>query len=151
MSSHYTDLLLEAGDLITKADTKDDIFEILIEYVNSALHPDLSCFYANNNSNTKMSLIIKRGFPEIPVIKYNNSELMSFLKESQELVCLNSRKQSPFEELLLTDQMNSALAIPVIVKKIDFGVLIINSVRPFFFKREDILFLENLSSIIIGK
>lgn len=151
MSFYYTDLLLEAGDLLNRAVTENDIFEIIIEYVNSALKPDLSCFYLNNKSNKNSKLLLKRGFSDAPVTLRKDSELSGFLSESKELVCLNSRKQSPFKDLLLTESMNSGMAIAIFIQNIEYGVLIINSIQPFYFKRKELFFLENLASIIRSK
>ena len=149
MSFYYTDLLLEAGGLLSRAVTENDIFEILIEYANTALHPDLSCFYLKDKSKPNMKLVLKRGFSEAPNILKNDSELSIFLSESKELVCLNTRKQSPFEDLLLTESMNSGMAIAIFIQNREYGVIIINSIQPLFFKRKELLFLENLASIII--
>lgn len=151
MSFYYTDLLLEAGNLLGEAKTANDIFETLIEYVNSALKPDLSCFYVNNTSDTSMKLKLKRGFTDAPDILQKESELLCFLLESRELLCLNSRKISPFEELLLNDSMNSGIAIAIFIKQQEYGALIINSKQPFYFKRKEIVFLESLASIITNK
>jgi len=151
MSFYYTDLLLEAGNLLNRASTEYEIFEILIEYVTTALNPDLSCIYLNDKSNTNMKLLLKRGFSDAPVILRKNSELSGFLSESKELVCLNTRKLSPFEDLLLTESMNSGMAIAVFLQKIEYGVLIINSLQPFYFKKRELLFLENLTSIVMSK
>lgn len=143
-----TDLLLEAGVLLGKAKTKNDIFEILIEYGSSGLQPDLICFYLKYKSDTSMKLKLKRGFQKVPDILQKETELSCFLSESKELVCLNTRKQSPFEKLLLTESMNSGMAIAVFIGKIEYGVLIVNSEQPYYFKRKELLFLENLISLL---
>lgn len=151
MSFFYTDLLMEAGDLLAKASTENDIFEILIEYANTALKPDLSCFYLKDRTNTMLELNLKRGFPKVPQNLQNKTDLLSFLSESQELACINSQKQSPFEELLLSEAMNSGMAVTIFIDSIEYGVLFVNSIQPYFFKKKEILFLENLTSIILNK
>ncbi len=150
MSFYYTDLLLEAGGLLVKAKTETDIFEILIEYANTALHPDLTCFYLKDETNTRLKIDLKRGFPKVPENIHQKTELVSFLSESKKLVCINTQKQSPFEKILLTSTMNSGMAISIFIKKIEYGVLFVNSVQPYFFKKREILFLENLTSILSG-
>ena len=148
MGVFYADLLLEAGSLLGKAKIENDIFEILIEYVNSALQPDLSCLYIKNKINSRMKLRLKRGFPKVPAFLQSETELSIFLSESKELVCLNSRKQSPFQELLLTETMNSGMVIPIFIKNIEYGNLFVNSLQPYYFKEKEILFLENLVSLV---
>lgn len=148
MSVFYADLLLEAGSLLGKAKLENEIFEILIEYVNSALQPDLSCLYIKDKTNSKLKLKLKRGFPKVPVFLQTETELSFFLSESKELVCLNSRKQSPFEELLLTETMNSGMVISIFIKNIEYGTLFVNSLQPYYFKEKEILFLENLVSLV---
>ena len=151
MSFNYTDLLLEAGNLLGKAKTKINVSEILIEYVNSGLQPDLSCFYIKEKSKNQIKLIIKRGFPKVPEIFQNKSELFGFLFESKEVVCLNTRKESPFQEILLNESMNSGIAAAIFLNDKEFGVLIVNSLQTFNFKKKELYFLENLVSLVINQ
>lgn len=144
MSSNYTDLLLEAGKLFHQAESTKELFEIIVEYTNSALQPDLSCFYLNQKPDNNFKLIIKKGFAAAPKILLEQSELVSFLYDSREIVCLNTRKSSPFAELLLSDNMESGLAVPLLPGEKGNGILIVNSMRPFFFKSKEISFLENI-------
>ncbi|MCK5154493.1 MAG: hypothetical protein KAQ93_09070, partial [Spirochaetales bacterium] len=116
----------------------------IVEYTNSALEPDLSCFYLNEESKKSFKLTIKKGFDTVPEILLEQSELVSFLKESQEIVCLNTRKQSPFAGLLLSGNMESGLAVPLFPGKGESGILIVNSMRPLYFKSGEISFLENI-------
>ena len=76
-----------------------------------------------------------------------NSELILFLTDSQELVCLNNRKESPFNDLLLSESMKSGLAIIIYLGNIEYGILIVNSVQPLFFRNKEIVFIENLARI----
>ncbi len=148
MVYNYTDLLLEAGSLLGKAKTDNDVFEILIEYANNALKPDLSCLYIKDTTDTKMKLKLKRGFPNVPDFLQRQTELSNFLSESKKLVCLNSRKQSPFKDLLLTENMSSGMAISIFNEDNEYGTLFVNSQQPYYFKEKEILYLENLTSII---
>lgn len=145
MITNYTDLLLEAGKLFHQTKSAKELFEIIVEYSNSALEPDLSCFYLSQTSDNSLKLAIKKGFAAVPGILPEESELVSFLQESRELVCLNTRKRSPFAELLLSETMESGLAVPIFLGKKGNGILIVNSKRPFFFKSREISFLENIS------
>ena len=151
MSFNYTELLLEAGNLFGKAETKENLSEILIEYVNSGLQPDLSCFYIKEKSKNQMKLILKRGFPEVQEIPQDKSELFSFLFESKEVVCLNTRKESPFQGILLNESMSSGMAAAIFLKDKVFGVLIVNSLQTFNFKSKELSFLENLVSLVKDK
>ena len=144
MKVNYTDLLLEAGRLFHKTESAKELIGIIVEYSNSALQPDLTCLYLNQKSNKDLELIIKKGFDTVPKFLLKKSELVSFLQESREIVCLNSRKQSPFVELLLSDNMESGLAVPITLGKKENAVLIVNSKRPFFFRNKEISFLENI-------
>ncbi|MDA3940872.1 MAG: hypothetical protein PF693_16430, partial [Spirochaetia bacterium] len=103
MSFYHTDLLLEAGNFLNTAKSENDISEILVKYINSVLNSDVICFYQKDETNKKLKLKIKRGFQEVPEYFQVESELSDFLSDSKELVCLNSRKKSPFLELLLTN------------------------------------------------
>ena len=151
MSFNFTDLLLEAGHLVANAETDKDICEILIEYINSAIKPDLSCFYIKNKSDNQVKLEIKKGFLPAPDVIAKESELLLFLSESKEVVCLNTRKISPFEDLLLNDSMNSGMAISIFFKEIEYGVLIVNSLKAFYFKQKELFFIENLISLVKNK
>ena len=144
MGVNYTDLLIEAGQLFHQAESNKELFEIIVEYTNSALQPDLSCFYLDHKSDNSLILKIKKGFAAAPKVLMGQSELVSFLQESKEIVCLNTRKPSPFSELLLSDNMESGLAVPILLGKKGNGVLIVNSKQPFFFKSREISFLENI-------
>ena len=123
MKVNYTDLLLEAGRLFHQAKSNKELFEIIVEYTNSALQPDLSCFYLNQKSDNSLKLTIKKGFAAVPKILMEQSELVSFLQESEEIICLNTRKPSPFADLLLSDTMESGLAVPLILGEKGNGVL----------------------------
>jgi len=149
MNTAYTDLLLEAGILVNNAVSVDALSNILVEYANSGLNPDLLCLYRYENEfNPNMRLKINRGFAEVPETLYNGSELVSFLFESKKLVCLNTLKKSPFEELLLSNNMESGMALALYLNKLEYGVLILNSKHPFYFLRNEIQYLEDLYFII---
>ena len=144
MRFNNTDLLLEAGNLFHKAKSDKEFYETIVEYANSALQPDLCCFYLYEKLNNSLKLTIKKGFAAVPKILSGQSELVIFLEESKELVCLNTRKQSPFSELLLSEKMESGLAVPLFFGEEKSGILIVNSIRPFYFKSREISFLENI-------
>ena len=148
MSFNFTDLLLEAGNLVSNAETDKDICEILIEYINSAIQPDLSCFYIKDKSDKQMKLEIKKGFLTAPDVIVKESELLTFLSESKEVVCLNSKKMSPFKDLLLNDSMHSGMAISIFFKEIEYGVFIVNSMKAYYFKQKELFFIENLLSLV---
>jgi hypothetical protein len=147
MSSSDIDYLLEAGDLLSKSKSLNDAIEIIVEYANSFIQPDLSCFYLNKKANKQLKLFIKKGFLNVPDYLDKNSELILFLTDSQELVCLNNRKESPFNDLLLSESMKSGLAIIIYLGNIEYGILIVNSVQPLFFRNKEIVFIENLARI----
>lgn len=147
----YTDLLLEAGGLVSNAETNRDICEILIEYINSAIQPDLCCLYIKDNSKNLMKLEIKKGFLTAPGIIKKESELLSFLSESKEVVSLNTKKKSPFDDLLLNDSMNSGMAISIFFKEIEYGTIIVNSIKAFYFKQNELLFFEKIVSLVKNK
>ncbi len=149
MGIAYSDLLLEAGILVNNAVSVEEISNILVEYANSGLKPDLLCLYQYENTlNSDMQLVSKRGFTPAPEYLLHDSELFCFLLELQQLVCLNTPKKSPFEDILLSDQMGSGLAIAINIAEIKMSVLIINSKHSFYFKRNEIKYLEDLCSII---
>ncbi len=151
MSVAHTNLLLEAGILVNKAVSVEEISNILVEYANSGLKPDLICLYQYKNPNdSNMKLGIKRGFASPPEYILHESELFSFLLESQELVCLNTLKKSPFEDMILSDQMESGLAVAVNIAEIELSILIINSKKSFYFGKNELQYLEDLC-FIIGK
>jgi len=151
MNTAYTDLLLEAGILVNNAISAQEISNILMEYANSGLNPDLICLYQYENTlNSNMKLVSKRGFMPVPEYLLHDSELFCFLLESQQLVCLNTLKRSPFKELILSDQMESGLAIAINIADIKLSVLILNYKQPFSFRRSEIQYLEDLC-LIIGK
>ena len=147
MKVSYTDLLLEAGKLFNQTKSAKELFEIIVEYSNSALQPDLCCFYLYQKPDNNLKLTIKKGFAAVPKILSKQSELIEFLEESKEIICLNTRKPSPFAELLLSETMKSGLAVPIDLGNNGNGVLIVNSKRPFFFKSQEILFLESIGRL----
>ena len=149
MNTAYTDLLLEAGILVNNAVSIEELSNILVEYANSGLNPDLLCLYQYENaSNPNMRLKVKRGFGGVPETLHNGSELVSFLFESKKLVCLNTFKKSPFEELLLSNNMESGMALALYLDELEYGVLILNSKHPLYFLRNEIQYLEDLYLII---
>ncbi len=148
MTPQYTKLILEAGTMIHKTKSRIKISEILVECINSALDPDLCCLYSTNKDGSIFKLAIKKGYPSVPDIISSDSEFIQFINESRELVCLNTKKNSPFRDILLTGKMESGLAISILQKNIIQDILIVNSVRPFYFKKNELSFLENIRSLI---
>ncbi len=147
MTPRYTQIVLEAGNMIQQAKNRNKIPEIIVECTNSALQPDLCCLYLYSKGSKSFKLSIKKGYTEVPESLPADSEFIQFLNESQELVCLNTRKLSPFQDILLADRMESGLAVSFLQKISAKWILIVNSTKPFYFKHNELLFLENIRSL----
>ncbi|MBT3273284.1 MAG: guanylate cyclase [Spirochaetales bacterium] len=79
-----------------------------------------------------------------------DSEVPQFIEECRESVLLLERKSSPFEEILLNQNMQSGIALPVYTQKARFGILFLNSREPMFYNRRRFHFLDSFNALATG-
>jgi len=79
-----------------------------------------------------------------------SSELVDFIRESDETVVLTERKRSPFLDILCNEHMQCGIAMPLSTPKIVVGILVLNSIEPGFYNRDKFNFLDSFSRLAGG-
>ncbi len=126
------------------------LFSILVEQTLDISRSELAGLYIYPEPDKDPELVYKRGWHEIPVKLNRKSELVNFLEDCGEAVVLNSRKPSPFSEVLLTEVMNSGIILPLNAPGERIGLLILNSDAEGFYRGERFKFLESAAKFTGG-
>ncbi|MDH4120367.1 MAG: PAS domain-containing protein [Deltaproteobacteria bacterium] len=146
------DDLVRAGTLLSEQTEFKALVSTLVEQGLDITRSDLACLYvyANPEARTDLRLIFRRGKYSAPAFLKADSDLLWFLHECGESVCLTERKKSPFADLLLDDKMNCGMAFPLSTPRGSLGVMVLNSLSPLFFNRERFNFLDSYTKLAAG-
>ena len=120
MEERALDELKRAGTLLTRDLNFKSLISILVEQTLDITKSDLACLYLprdTENPKSDLNLCYKRGRFEVPPRFPAGSQLISFIRESEEAVLLLDRKKSCFIEILLHPRMRSGIALPVSTTK----------------------------------
>jgi class 3 adenylate cyclase/PAS domain-containing protein len=147
------DILDETVRLCTALSRETKLPSIISILVEQSL--DISCselaglyLYPPEGGNAR--LVFKRGWHDLPAVFRKKSDLISFLDDCREAIVLLKRRPSPFSEVLLNDEMNSGIILPLNVPSTNLGFLILNSDKEDFFTAERFKFLESVSKFSGG-
>jgi len=146
------DELVRASSLLTDEINFQRLISILVEQSLDITHSDIGALYlyAQDDAKADAVLAYKRGRHLVPDRLPHQSELIDFLIESDEAVVLLAAGESPFSDLLLTDQMQSGMALPVSTPKARIGTIILNSLQPDFYNRSRFQFLDSFVGLAGG-
>lgn len=147
------DELVRASSLLSQEINFRSLVSTLVEQTLDVTRSDLAVLYlypAEGKTDGEVHSTFQRGRYDVPKKLSRSSELVSFIEESGESVVLLSRKESPFVEVLLSEDMQSGIALPVVTQKASIGVLILNARRPRHYGRVRMQFLEGLLRLASG-
>ena len=149
---HVLDELVRASSLLTGEITFGRLISILAEQSVDITHSDCGALYlcTPDDSDADLKLAYKRGRHPVPDTLPAQSDLVDFILESDESVVLLSRDPSPFSDLLLSEPMNSGMALPVSTTKAKIGILILNSREPRYYNRARFHFLNSFAGLAGG-
>ncbi|MFW6250800.1 MAG: adenylate/guanylate cyclase domain-containing protein [Alkalispirochaetaceae bacterium] len=146
--------LVRASSLLSQEISFRSVIASLVEQSLDVTRADLAVLYLyprdDHGSSGELKSSFQRGRYEVPRSFARESELVSFLEDCQEAVVLLSRRESPFLELLLHEEMESGIALPVFTPKAAIGILILNSRSPNHFGRLRLRFLDGLLRLAAG-
>jgi PAS domain S-box-containing protein len=142
--------LIRAGAMLSREQNFKSLIMVLVEQALDISHSDLAAFYLLVNGEDPRSglrLVYKRGRETPPDTLSGDSELVRFTRECREALVFNNRKGTGkrpplFREVLLSPNMASGMALPVISAARDIGLLFVNSRKPLFYNRRRFYFLD---------
>lgn len=126
------------------------MISILVEQSLDISCSELAGLYLYPPEGGNARLVYKRGWYELPPVIKKKSELITFLNDCREAIVLLSRRSSPFSKVLLNDDMNSGIILPLNVPSENLGFLILNSDKENFFTADRFKFLESVSKFAGG-
>ena len=146
------DELVRASSLLTGEINFQRLISILVEQSLDITHSDTGALYlyATDDANADLVLAYKRGRHVVPDHLSRRSELVDFVIEADEAVVLLTPADSPFGNLLLTERMQSGMALPISTPKARIGIVVLNSLQPHFYNRARFQFLDSFVSLAGG-
>ena len=147
--------LCENGLLPFSPDLKRGKTGLLESLLFTAFHQtssDLAVWYCLEKDDqiaNRNKTVQTMGIYPSPRILYHQ-EWIAFLRESREMLVLNSRKHHFLESLLLDKNMNSALAFPLFNKQSVSDILILNSSREDHYGKSNCRAVLSLGTVCSG-
>ncbi|OHD71387.1 MAG: guanylate cyclase [Spirochaetes bacterium RBG_16_49_21] len=145
--------LTRAGAHLTRQLDYQSLISIIVEQTIDITQSDLACLYLSEDPEQKKSdlkLAYRRGRLEVPPNVSADSHFIDFIRDSNEAVIQLDRKSASFSDLLLSPEMTSGIALPILISKSLLGVLILNSAKPDYYNRERFLFLDSFTKLANG-
>jgi class 3 adenylate cyclase/GAF domain-containing protein len=145
--------LVRASSLMTKELDFRSLSRTLVEQTVDITGSDLGVLYLYSDTNQKSSdlfMSYKRGKYPVTQEISSEEELVAFIRDCNEAVLLLEKKKSPFRGLLLSPQMQSGIALPISIPKIQLGILVLNSLKPFYYNRRRLNFLDSFARVASG-
>ncbi|NOY09575.1 MAG: PAS domain-containing protein [Spirochaetes bacterium] len=144
--------LVRAGSLLSRELEFKSLISTLVDQSLDITKSDISCLYISKNPDirTGYSLIHRRGKYPVPQELTAESTIVRFIAESCESVVFLKRREHIFQEVLLNNQMESGIALPIFTPKLKLGILVLNSQVPFFYNREKFKFLDSYTKLAGG-
>ncbi len=142
--------LTRAGELLTRELDFKKLLSRIVEQSIDITKSDMSCLYVSKNPEQKKSDLIlayKRGRFPAPGVFSADSELIDFIRESDEAVVLLDRKKSPFLDIFLDPSMKSGMALPLSTPDSMSGILILNSLKPLHYNNRWFHFLDSYTKL----
>ncbi len=152
VTAQLLDELVRASSMLTAEINFQRLISILVEQSLDITHSDIGAIYlyVQDDPNADLVQAYKRGRHLVPDRLPRRSELVDFLLESDEAVVLLTPDQSPFSDLLLTDRMQSGMALPVSTPKAGIGIVVLNSLQLNFYNRSRFQFLDSFVGLAGG-
>ncbi len=152
-SINVMDELVRASSLLSGEFELKPLISVLVEQSLDVTHSDLAVLYLHTEPEDSTSLLkmaYKRGRYPVPAELEGDGELLEFLNECAMSVVLQERKRDTFQELFLHESMNSGIALPVITRKMNIGVLVLNARKENAYSREQFNFADSFSKQASG-
>ena len=122
--------------------------KLLVDQSADFSRSDKACLYIDpniDNANSAMKLVYNRGV--VPSHWPKDSFLVNFLKDSGESIVVTENKTSPFLDILLSEEMNSGIVLPLITDQYITALLFLNSNKSMNYGTDKLHFLESLTQM----
>ncbi len=147
------ELVRASGRLSAESDFKN-LVSVLVEQSADYSRSDLACLYIYENPETSagsLKLVYRRGLRDVPKAIPAGTEIMEFLEECGEAVVVSDRGSNHFfSEIFLSEEMKSAIVLPVKTKKKCIGALFLNSRSSNHFGNQKFRYLDSLTRLAGG-
>jgi len=148
IKDNITDKITDSYSALTNQYNVKNILTIFTETSMDNTFSDLSCLYlASDTDITDYVLFYKKGNYDINNILPATNPAVSFIIESKEISLILKRKDSPFVDILLCDDMQSGIALPLVISNNVKAILFLNSTKIKFYDKSKFNYLKTLSEI----
>ena len=147
------DELVRAGSRMARQRDFRDVVSVLVEQAADISGADLAAMYLYENPDEpggKLKLYYRRGRQIPPPSLSAETEFVEFLHDADEALVVLDRSQPYFNDLFLSEDMHSAIALPLTTPKSRIGVLVLNSFEPVYFTRNRFYFLDAFTKLAGG-
>ena len=145
--------LVKTGAFLSGETDFRRIASALAERALDVTRADLSAVYLYAQpgfSGSDIELECRRGAYRIPASIPGSSGLVSFIEDCRETVVISSPEPGPFSDILLSEGMESGIALPLRTRMSRIGILILDSRHPSHFTGDRFTFLDSLAAVASG-
>jgi len=133
---------------LTNSYNVKNILSIFAETSMDNTFSDLTALYLASGSDiSDFILYFKKGNYDIWNIIPLTNPAAGFIIESKEITLILKRKDSPFIDILLCNEMQSGAALPLVIGNKVKAILFLNSTKAKFYDRVKLNYLKALSEI----
>ena len=145
--------LVRASALLTTDQSRTSLISILVEQAQDISKSEIGALYAypvNNLKQDTLKLVHQRGKYDIPPSFSFKSDLIKFMEDCGEALIVHSKENKFFQQSLLTEDMNSAIVLPLNTAKRKIGILIMNSKKNNYYGKNRLHFLDAFTRLSGG-
>jgi class 3 adenylate cyclase len=147
------DELVRASSMLSGETTLKGLMSVLVEQALDISKSDLACLYLHadpDNPRSPMKLSYRRGRGTAPKEISGTTELGDFLADCRETLVVADRDVTFFHEAFLSEDMNSALVMPLATSRAQLGAVVLNAREARFYNRDRFHFLDALGKLAGG-
>ncbi len=142
--------LVEAANLLTAEPDPVNMLMVLLRISSDYSLSEIACLYLKKDSTAVMELLHHQGPGTVPESLPCESELIQFLEECREAIVVHHRSQDLCSGILLHDEVNSGIALPIFSQKQFYGALFLNSRNEYHYGNSTLQHVNALSLLAGG-
>ncbi len=142
--------LMEAANLLAAEPDPITMLMILLRISSDYSLSETACIYLKKKSTAEMVLLHHQGFGAVPESLPLESEFIQFLEECRDAIVVHHRNQDSCSGVLLHDEVNSGIALPIYSQKQFYGALFLNSRNEYHYGNSSLQYVNALSLLAGG-
>ena len=145
-ASDALDDLSRASARLSRERVLTGLVSVFVEQALDLTRSDLAALYFYKEpdvAESELVLFYRRGVLGVPSSLRGDSEFVSFLRECDDTLVVNTREGAYFLDIFLVPGMQSGIALPLSTPRARLGILVLNSRDPRYFGREHFSFLDS--------